>query len=356
MTNYSLEDYTNIIFSGYEYKLPENILTIIKKLTIDLGINPVATSPVSDGRRELNKDSRYNKLNKPYNSNGKRNKQNGNKRHDINEETWDKIKSFKSTHIEKKEGIDKSINDIRICLNKISIKNYNIQRDSIIELILPLITEINSDTDSVDDEVESDDTKVNELNQITTALFDIASTNKFYSELYATLYKELTVKFPTFLGIMDGFTQQYMDNIKNIQLVDQDVDYDKFCDNNKKNDKRKAMTSFIVNLMKNGIIEKDVVLDMIINLQNIVINYIDEENKLNEVEEITENIFIFVTMTVTIPEILNMEKWTTIVENIKICSQMKLKEHTSISSRAIFKFLDILYNVEKSQNQTNVKK
>jgi retron-type reverse transcriptase len=52
--------------------------------------------------------------------------------------------------------------------------------------------------------------KVNlELEKIANAIFDIASTNKFYSEMYAKLYKELIQLYPVFQKVMDIFLQKY---------------------------------------------------------------------------------------------------------------------------------------------------
>ena len=39
MSSYSLEDYSNIIFNGFDYKLQLEVTDIIKKMAIDLGIN-----------------------------------------------------------------------------------------------------------------------------------------------------------------------------------------------------------------------------------------------------------------------------------------------------------------------------
>jgi hypothetical protein len=86
--------------------------------------------------------------------------------------------------------------------------------------------------------------------RIANSIFDIASTNKFYSELYAILYKELTGKFPVFKEIIIRFISQYLENIGKIQFIDSNKDYDLYCENNKLNDKRKAMSAFLVNLMK----------------------------------------------------------------------------------------------------------
>ena len=159
----------------------------------------------------------------------------------MDEEQWEKIKAFKSTQIQQKEGIEKLINDVRVCLNKISNKNYETHRDTIIQYIKEIIE--NNETDT-------------ELFKIKKSIFEIASTNKFYSELYALLYKDLINTFDCFEENIEPFINEYIDSIQNINYVDPKVDYDKYCEYNKENDKRKAMSAYIVNLSKNNIVQK----------------------------------------------------------------------------------------------------
>lgn len=323
---YSLQEYSDIIFAGYDYSLPENVNSIIKKLIVEFGVS----SPTTDNAT----DNKFKKTGF-FNNNNIKNK----KKTDSIDDVWEKTKAFKATVIEKKEGIEKSINDIRICLNKISNKNYETHRDSIIEYI----EQIRKPSDDSSDEEDVDST-IKDINLISTAIFDIASTNKFYSELYARLYKELLEKFPMFYDNMNNVINSYQDDIHKIQLVDPNVDYDKFCDNNKLNDKRKALSAFIVNLMKQSVIDKSIVSNIILYLQDIVIKNADIHNMVYEIEEITENLFIFITSSVN--ELNSHESWEKIKSNVVMISNYKAKEHLSISSRAIFKYMDILDKIK----------
>jgi hypothetical protein len=321
---YTLQDYSDIIFAGYDYKLPENVNVAIKKLVAEFGVTEKRSSDNTD-----------NKFKKPgYFNNSRRPKKSEN-----NDEVWEKQKVFKATVIDKKEGIEKSINDIRISLNKISSKNYETHRDTIIEYISNIL--------KVNDDSSDEDEKVNnsiEINSISTAIFEIASTNKFYSELYATLYKELIEKFEIFRENVDQIIENYKNDIHKISYIDPNKDYDKFCDNNKLNDKRKALSMFIVNLMKKGVIEKPIVSDIILYLEDIVAKNVDVENMVYEIEEITENLYILVTESVS--EFKGTNAWVNILSNITLFSKYKTKEHISISSRAIFKYMDILDRIK----------
>ena len=136
-----------------------------------------------------------------------------------------------------------------------------------------------------------------------------------------------------------------MESIDKIIYVEASVDYDKYCNNNKDNDKRRATTVFMVNLMKKNLFDKTSVLNIVIKLQDLVLSFIDQENKTNEIDEITENISLFISSSNK--EFINEDKWETVINNIIFCSQLKVKEHLSISSRSIFKYKDIIDLIKK---------
>jgi len=322
---YLLTDFQTIAFSGYEYKLPDSVMLIVNKLISETGIVTNSRPTVETSSSESG-DSRY--KTKGYFSNSKKQKKFP-KVENI-DEMWETAKPFKVTKIEKKEGMDKIINDIRTCLNKISSKNYDAQKESIFELIDKIILE------------EEDELSVN---TIANAIFDIASTNKFYSELYAKLYKEMIVKYVVFENNIHNVINQYKVSVENIQYVDGNVDYDKFCDNNKINDKRKALTSFIVNLMKQNVLEKQQISDIIVYLLDIVFDFVDKEDKKYQIEEITENIYIFITLSFI--DLKDDSSWSNIFLKIKDLANFGARGHVSISSRSIFKYMDILDKIKK---------
>ena len=56
-------------------------------------------------------------------------------REDPVDSEWELMRSFKPTKIETKTGIEKNVNDIRIALNKISVANYEKQRDIVLNYV-----------------------------------------------------------------------------------------------------------------------------------------------------------------------------------------------------------------------------
>jgi len=312
---YMLEDFTTLAFAGFEYKLSSSVITIVNKLNMEFGVMPTMAHPpipeIADRRpRQANRRYRSAKQGKPE------------------DESWEKMREFKTTKIEKKEGIEKQLNDIRIALNKISTKNYDTQRDLIFQTM----------QDIVDQDEDSG-------KKVAAALIETASTNKFYSGMYAILFKELLAEFSAFRETLDELVPNYLDQLTLIQNVGADADYDQVSENNKKNDRRKSMTTFIVNLMKEDVFELSTITGILLHILNAVNLNVSDESKNYEVDELTENIFILTTTS--LPKLLDAKEWQVIQENIIKLSKYKPKEFPGISSRAIFKYMDILDGIKR---------
>ena len=249
---YNLNDYNAILFGNNErpftYTLPSNVITMINFLAKKFGPSEIHDKPKKTYTNNINKS---------------------------NESSWINTQSFKPTTIIDKTksegGTDKIMNDIRCSLNKISNKNYDTNRDIIIRLLNELVEKKREQT-TIDADANTD------LIKIGNNIFDIASTNKFFSEIYAKLYKDVSKEFPEiFNSILSIFLEGFTNTMKTICYVDQKDNYDDFCKYNKDNDKRKATSMFITNLVKNEVIHTDVLKNIIVTIQIILDTYMNEE-------------------------------------------------------------------------------
>lgn len=240
-------------------------------------------------------------------------------------ESWERIREFKATPISTAlTGPEKLIQDVRSALNKMSSKNYEVQKDQIIALLHNNVGEINAD--------------------VSKTIFDIASTNRFYSEIYAKLYKELIAQFPIFSDLLNNFIIVFVNNVREIEHVDGDKDYELFCAYNKRNDMRKAMTVFLVSLMKEEVLSKLRIINIILIFQELTAKYLDEPNRVNEVDEITEVLFLFLQEGKDRFQDMQTE-WIwkfKVVPQIQQISKYKKNNKPSISSRTIFKYMDMI--------------
>jgi hypothetical protein len=361
---YKIDDFYTILFEWKTIPLSPTISAIFAEVQESIGtsagsaVTPTQTSGKSFWER--------NKSQERHHRGGGHEKMHYSKRHgsgsgfkkDIPIESWETLRSFKTTKVEEPaKGIDKDMNEIRISLNKISVNNYSIQKEAIVGKIMqfqhpsPKIPVFSSRFDALDWEDDEDavvtvDTSspTDDANLVTVAnaIFDIASSNKFFSELYAELYKELSQLFPIFKKIASDFLVRYMESLPKISYVDPNVDYDGFCTYTKENDVKKATSAFIVNLMKKGVLSTETVLDIVLQLHRILLDYIHLPGKLNEVEELAENWGILITNAKD-TSLTEMAEWSQLIlPAIRALSQMNPKEKDSLSNRVLFKWMNIL--------------
>jgi hypothetical protein len=315
---YSLDDIQMIKRNNVNYNraISNTIFQLILQLD-RLIIPPLSEASTTQQRRGDQKT-------KPNQNGGKTTRSSG-----VGADDWIAIKKIKPTKMEVKTGVEKDISEIRISLNKISTKNYESQKETILLFITKMFEE------------ETLDEAEKHLQPIAQFIFDIASANKFYSELYADLYQSLTTKYSVFGSILQDFISTYKDLIQNNVYVDPAVNYDAFCDYTKKNENRRATTTFLVNLMCRDVIPTQTIVDIIIHFQELFINFVDEENRTNETDELTEILFLFITLGKSklqeCPEF-----GSTIYPNFVNFSQLKSKNHKSLSSRSVFKFQSAL--------------
>jgi hypothetical protein len=151
-------------------------------------------------------------------------------------------------------------------------------------------------------------------------------------------------EYEVFKKIFEDNYKVFMNLFDNIEYVDPKKNYDKFCEYTKTNDNRRAMSLFLVNLMKNNVIEKEEILEIIRNLQKLITKYIAKPEKTNEVEELNENLYIIITNSSQKIKFGVDEGTESIVKDIEFITLLKpkMKEYPSITNKTIFKHMDII--------------
>lgn len=323
---YTIEDFNSILFNGFNYKLPDNTLNIISELALQVGSPDYVKTPV------FQKQPTSIKLETTRETGGggfKKNRR-GKAQEVMNDEDWTAIRNFQPTKIEEKAGLDADIDAIRGNLNKLTDKNYIDIVNKIFEIIDKLIIE---------------NISIDNMERLCVTLFDIASTNRYYSKVYADLYSELSVKYPimkvTFEKNLENFTQLF----NTIEYVDPKVNYDKFCEINKINEKRKSLAAFYLNLMLNGMITKVKIMEITRNLLAQVYMFISEDNKKNEVDELTETVAILYSKELYEDDDgddYSLIEGFTISEVIEKIANSKVKDYKSLTNKSLFKFMDLI--------------
>jgi hypothetical protein len=325
VSKYTLEDFENVIYNGFEYTIPDNVLETISKLAMEVGSPDYVKTPLFPKKERVVANANGT-AGAPIKDMGK--KKRGNKAMEItSNDDWEALRNFQTTKMDVKTGLDGDFDTIRSYINKLTDKNYNEMSTKIIELITKVVTE-NADTD---------------LTMISANIFDIASSNRYYSTIYAQLYSDLSDKFEFIKNKYQENLEKFIESLNTIEYVDPNVNYDKFCEINKANEKRKSLAAFYLNLANKNVIPMSEIIKITRNLLAIVYEFISIDNKKNEVDELTEIIHVLYNSSEFYNEHEDdYEKINgfTINEIIGKISESKTKDYKSLTSRTLFKFMD----------------
>ena len=251
---YTLHEINSLINSGINYEAPDDLLELINDLTSQVGSpnyvkTPVFTKPKSD--KDKKKTHRKKRTN----------------------EEWKKTSTFKATTIDKSVGINKCVDEIRLYLNKLSDTNFDDVFINIVKII---------------DNLDNDENYEN----IGNIIFEIASSNKFYSKTYAKLYSSLSLKYNFMINTMKQYCELYIETFNDIRHINPNDNYEGFCEVNKENERRRSLSTFLVNLMKNNALSRDVINNLLVTLLCKFDELLNSDNVQNEANEFCENICI----------------------------------------------------------------
>ena len=267
-------------------------------------------------------------------------KHNNNRKYDNNGQ-WVQQIPFKVTTLEKKEGIDVKYSDMRSTLNKITLKNQETLLPKVIDTIHYIMNEESSDDE--DEDLQEQDS----YSRIIDVLLDIVKKIKKGHEIYVIVLKEMIQCYPSFVTQISEFVSIYRNTYDDIIDIDANDNYDGYCDLVKQNDYRRSNSNFMINLTKQKLVDENELIAIIDSLFDKVLDNIDNEQKTVLIEEITENLSIFILNSHSF--LKTHSQWGLLIEKLNKCSKLKAKDHKSISSRIVFKYMDIQDALKKMQ-------
>lgn len=322
LMRYTLDDYENLQLESIENTLSEQIRLDFDELYKLVEEYVDSLPPITQNE--------YNN----YDKKKHRKHYKHNRKYD-NQEQWAQQPKFKATKLEKKEGIDVKYDELRSTLNKLTMKNQDTLLPKIMELVHYIMTDENDDSDNEDESTQDEDSYV----RITNILLDIVKKTRGGHTIFVIVLKEMIQSYPSFISNFTEFVEMYKTSYDTIIDIDPNNQYDEYCELIKRNDYRRSNSNFIVNLTEGGLVTTDETVGIVNNLFDKVLQNIDEEDKTVLIEEITENLFIFMIHAYTL--LHSNEQWKILVEKLNQCSKLKAREHKSISSRIVFKYMDI---------------
>lgn len=318
MGTYTIQDFNTIIFNGFNFTLSEDIVQKINELAAQVGSPTYIKTPVFQKKDRTAESA-------SQSSNPKR-RRDATKYNNYPSHDHDKI--FNATKILHKTGLAGDIDLIRSYLNKITDRTFVDMKTNIIGLLDKLIQE--------------NTISQPELMRISSYLFEFASTNRYFSKLYAGLYTDLVNKYECMKKTLDDSFHSFLELFTNIEYVDPDVNYDEFCRINKINEKRKSLSTFFINLSANNMLPHEKLVDLTYVMIQRVLEYIPMADKKAHVDEYTENIAILFDKEIYANISDKLIDGKTITETIQMLATTKPKTYPGLSSKCIFKYMDLV--------------
>jgi hypothetical protein len=317
---YPIQEFNAITFNGFNLSLPEATIKIISELSLQVGSPGYVKTPIFQKRENPLKQTTQPVVDKRRKG----------KNVEINDEDWSTIRNFQTTKFVAKEGISVQIDIIRSHLNKMSDKNYIDSRNKILDEI---------------DKILAEHSEISDLNQVSLIIFEIASTNRFFSKIYADLYSDLFLKYEFMRSVFENSFNTFLELFNTIEYVVPEENYDKFCKINKDNEKRKSLSVFFINLMINGIIDEIKIVYLLKTLLLQLYEFIIVPNKKNEVDELMENVALLYKKELF--ECDSTDKnllidGLTITGFITKLAKSKVQKDMSLSNKTIFKCMDLI--------------
>lgn len=369
MTNqcYSLQDFQNIMFQGFHFELPPQTIQLITELTNQVGSPTYVKTPVFMKREPVlkNINSSYDSLNDLHDSSSsfetlhassphyERNsssssmyssslpssqstyhkKRRGKNMEVTSKEDWETLRTFHKTKIEKKTGIELQFDQIRSYLNKMTDKNT----EEIKTKVIQVVEEMRSEKQELSEKEDC-------VKQVGKQIFEITTLHRLHSKRYAYLYHELVCQYPELNMVGKEEIQLQIENIYQsileISYVDPSKDYNEFCRITKENEKRRAACEFIVHLLNFDWLDRSIGSDLLLKLLELFMKNIQTENKKNEVDEMTELIFILYNGDYL--KKIDERIRDNIEERVVMISNCKVKDFVSLTNKSIFKFMDMI--------------
>lgn len=297
---YNLQTIQDITQNRSEFKLPEDTIKTINGLIDLLNIDVNVYKQRLSKKEKILKDSH---------------------------EKWPKKEVFKTTTLEKKEGLDEKLDVLRGLMNKLTSSNYDAKLPNVLECVETILDD-NQETFNIT------------LDKFIERYYSVVQNNRFYAGIYAQLFSTILEKFVVFEDYQDHFLNKYVESMSEFVYCDPEEDYDRFCEINQLNERRKASVCFIINLVKEDMYSFSTITDILHSLFAKI-----DANKLNRSElelneEIIENIFVIMSEA-KILITKEVSKYT-LIEKITEYSKYKSSDNPGFSSRMRFKCMDLV--------------
>ena len=204
--SYTLSQIRGILDAGLSFTLSDTVMQNIVKLSTDMGLSPPPANPrIVIPKLSTKQEDVFVRRKEPTSS------------------------------LPKLVGLEAAIATIRLTMNKVTAKTVITAQETMIQLLENTM-----------------ETMPENIGHITSYLFEIMSGNKINSRPLEDMMCVLCRQFPVINPLVDRYVAAVSDNYRDIRYVDPDEDYDEYCVTNAQNQRRRAKSLFLVNLVRAG--------------------------------------------------------------------------------------------------------
>lgn len=325
---YPISAFKDVMRSGFEAHLPDSVLEMIRSLADKVGAADYIRTPKFPRQQAGGGGGSGHAMGDGWSVQGGKRRRNR-RAQEVSNDDWEALRTFSATKIEKQEGIDASIAAVRKHLNKMTDKTYD-----------AMVEQIKEEMGNIISGDEPSESELQDLRKVAGTIFTIASGNAFFSELYARLYKDMMAEFPSLGRVLKHNLDEFGALLTEpVVVVNPQEDYDKFCEVNKTNERRRATAKFYVNMMNLGVVDGDTIMSVLRTQQERILDGKDDADSAPASQELSEIVYI---MTLTGREEFASQcpgDWERVVSDVEEVSKCR---GAGISKKAMFKHMDIL--------------
>jgi len=217
--------------------------------------------------------------------------------------------------------------EICVSLNKLTEATYS-------KLVVP----IENSVKELKDVINNDEMF---LDNVTKWIFDVTLMAKTSSKQYVDILIHLKNIYPEMNDYIKEKVESFMDMFKDIESVNPEEDYEKFCLLNLESEKRKSLSCLIANLIKVNMFEISDLFNILDSLCDQLFLSCKKENIKATCEAISENLFVL--MSLLVEEIKSLDEYNLIINKISNVKDFtRGEDNPSFTSKVKFKLMDIL--------------
>ncbi len=321
---YNFEYIKEVKDNGFDFTMPEKTLGLINRISRMVGAPSYIKTPIfRRGNRSRNSYNKHMDKNNYYGGNKQRKHRNPKP---LTDDEWNSIRTFEETKLKKiREGIELDISLITKHLNKLTDDTFELCYEEICDVLDRLVDIANNE----------------DMLIVCKNIFEISSSNGFYSKIFAKLLANTIKKYEQMKNVFDENTKDFLSYFQEFEYANAEEDYDHFCNVNLRNEKRRAYAKCVANLVNEGIISTDMIIKNIAIMIHNFKQTIEEENKNFVSEQIIEIIYIMIDEPYE--SIKSHDDFEDFVKSDIIeISKMKRRNFKSLPSKCIFKAMELV--------------